>query len=133
MNREFCGTTEWVTTTLVKIFNWLPLDYMNCGQLLKYSRDQSISIIFNKFSNESVSVIMIGWNHYFSKSLVSHFSVKNAFSLNPVLGNLFAFSFQIMKLLRIECLILSVYWSINVRWRVTNCVNLRSEAEQVYA
>ena len=35
--------------------------------------------------------------------------------------------------LRIECLILSVYWSINVRWRVTNCVNLRSEAEQVYA
>ena len=35
--------------------------------------------------------------------------------------------------LRIECLILSVYWSINVRWRLTNCVNLRSEAEQVYA
>ena len=34
--------------------------------------------------------------------------------------------------LRIECLILSVYWSINVRWRVTNCVNLRSVAEQVY-
>ena len=31
--------------------------------------------------------------------------------------------------LRIECLILSVYWSINVRWRVTNCVNLRSVAE----
>ena len=31
--------------------------------------------------------------------------------------------------LRIECLILSVYWSINVRWRVTNCVNLRSEAK----
>ena len=28
--------------------------------------------------------------------------------------------------LRIEYLILSVYWSINVRWRVTNYVNLRN-------
>ena len=32
-------------------------------------------------------------------------------------------------LLRIESLIWSVYWSINIRWRVTNCVNLRSVAE----
>ena len=40
---------------------------------------------------------------------------------------------SVASYLRIEYLILSVYWSINVRWRVTNCVNLRSEAKQVYA
>ena len=35
-----------------------------------------------------------------------------------------------ISFLRIECLLLSVYWSINVRWRVTNCVSLRSVAVQ---
>ena len=86
------------------------------------------------FSNFAEISHALPWNAlYILSALFSPVGLKILWL--SIMNSVFALPHQLTNLcvyLRIEYLILSVYWSVNVRWRVTNRVNLRSLAEQVY-